>query len=157
MYDYMIYWLKQILLIIWQLPQILIALIMLPFLGTKKLIKYEKFCWTYECEKMLGAISLGCFIFLSPHSAKKETTIAHELDGHVKQSHILGWLFLIVIGLPSITWAGIYKKLGFKNYYWLYTESWANKLAGLGVDSCYRLYFLKKPKYKTKKYDSIIG
>ena len=136
-------WIIQILLIIWQLPQIIVALFMLPFLGDKKLIKYDNYCWAYECEKMSGAISLGCFIFLSRYSAKRETTIAHEY-GHVKQSHILSWCYLI-LGMCSLMNAW----LRFTEcYYDYWTESWANKLAGLGVDSLCRLYFLDKPDYK---------
>ena len=141
-----IHWLKQISLIIWQLPQIIVALFMLPFLGNKKLIKYDNYCWAFECEKMSGAISLGCFIFLSPYSAKRETTIAHEY-GHVKQSHILGWCYLI-LGMCSLMNAW----LRFTEcYYDYWTESWANKNAGLGVDSLCRLYFLDKPNYKINK------
>ena len=101
---------------------------MLPFLGKLRLISCKNYNYCFEGEKMLGAISLGSFCFASKSSAKRDTTIAHEQDGHVRQSHLLGPLYLLVIGLPSVTWAGIYRSLGFKNYYWLYTESWANKL-----------------------------
>lgn len=135
---------KQFGYILWQLPQIIVALIMLPFLGKKTFIRKENYCWIYECEKMSGGISLGCFIFLSPYSAKKEATIQHEL-GHVKQSHMLSWLYLIVIGLPSLLWA----RFGDddKCYYSFYTESWSNHLMGLKVKhnqyGCY-LYIPKE-------------
>lgn len=120
---------KQIFFIIWQLPQIIVALVMWPFMGTKKLIRKENYCWIYECSKMSGGISLGCFIYLSPSCAKKEEVIRHEL-GHIKQSHMLSWLYLIVIGLPSILWATFH---GPACYYSFYTENWANKLMGLSV------------------------
>lgn len=123
---------KDVLLQIWwvifQLPQVALALIMLPFLGKKKLIRKENYCWIYECEKMRGGISLGTFIFLSPYSAKKEATIRHEL-GHVKQSHMLGPLY-IIIGILSILWAAFH---GNRCYYDFFTESNANKLMGLKV------------------------
>lgn len=120
----------QILLILWQLPQCLVGLVMLPFLGKLRLVRYENYCWAFEGEKMSGGISLGCFIFLSKYSAKKEATILHEY-GHVKQSHMLGWLYLIVIGLPSILWA----TFGDNNkcYYSFYTEKGANQAMGLEV------------------------
>ena len=70
--------LKFIGLFLWQLPQNIIALVMLPFLGKLKLVKYHKYCFAFEAKRMKGAISLGSFIFLSPYSAKRETTIAHE-------------------------------------------------------------------------------
>lgn len=114
---------------IYQLPQNLIALLLMPFMGKMKLIRKENYCFIYECSKMGGGISLGCFIFLSPQSAKKEVTILHEL-GHVKQSHMLSWLYLLVIGIPSLLNAAF----NFTNcYYDFYTEYWANKLMNLKV------------------------
>lgn len=121
--------LKQIFFIIWQLPQVLVALVMWPFLGKKKLIRKENYCWIYECEAMSGGISLGCFIYLSPSCAKREATIRHEL-GHVKQSHYLGVLYLFIIGLPSILWAMFH---GNRCYYSFYTEKGANRAMGLEV------------------------
>lgn len=114
---------------LWQLPQNIVALIMLPFLGIKKQIKCENRCYAFECSKMNGGISLGNFIFLSKKSAKREAVILHEY-GHAKQSRMLGWLYLIIIGLPSLANAVI----GFTDcYYSWYTESWANKLMGVKV------------------------
>lgn len=118
----------QILLIIYQLPQCIVGLVMLPFLGKLEFVRYENYCWIFKGEKMLGGISLGCFIFLSKYSSK-ETTILHEL-GHVKQSHVLGPLYLIVIGLPSILNA----MFGFTDcYYDFFPEKNANDLMGLKV------------------------
>jgi hypothetical protein len=118
---------KFVLLFLWQLPQNIVALLMFPFLGEKKKIRYDNYTYAYECSKMNGGISLGSFIFLSPKSAKKEAVILHEY-GHVKQSHMLGILYLLVIGLPSL--ANVI--IGFTDcYYSWYTESWANKLVGL--------------------------
>lgn len=117
------------LLILWQLPQNIIALLMLPFLGDKKIIKQENFTLIYSCSKMKGGISLGNFIFLDPTLSQKEVTIRHEL-GHVKQSHMLGWFYLLIIGLPSILNA-MFKFT--ECYYSWYTESWANKLMDLKV------------------------
>ena len=133
-------------LILWQLPQCLLGLVIYPFLGKKKLVKYENFCWAFEAERMSGGISLGCFIFLSPYSAKRETTIAHEY-GHVVDSMIWGPLYLLVVGLPSLLNAWFRFT---ECYYSWYTEKWANKHAGLGVDALCRLYFLDKPDYKKK-------
>ena len=118
---------KFVLLFLWQLPQNLIALFIYPFLGKKKLIQNSDYSYVFECSKMNGGISLGNFIFLSTKSAKKEAVIRHEL-GHVKQSHMLGWLYLIIIGFPSLLNAVVC----FTDcYYEWYTESWANNLAGV--------------------------
>lgn len=123
--------LRNILLVIWQLPQDLVGLVMYPFVGKKKLLRVSEYgTRVYEADNMQGAISLGNFIYLSNYSAKSEETIAHEL-GHTKQSRILGWLYVFVIGIPSICWASF--KPREKCYYEFYTESWANKCAGLKV------------------------
>jgi hypothetical protein len=139
-----VWWIKFILLFIWQLPQNIVALVMLPFLGKLRLISCKNYNYCFEGEKMSGAISLGSFCFTSKAGAKRDTTIAHEQDGHVKQSHYLGPFYLLVIGIPSITWASTYRMLGFKNYYSFYTEAWANKLAGLETyGNYYILRFIK--------------
>lgn len=132
-----------ILLYLWQLPQLLVALVMYPFLGKKKMVgkdKYGKVC--YEAEKMKGGISLGPISYVGPGS--REETIAHELKGHTKDSLYFGPLYLLVIGLPSIIWAMTYdwKK---HCYYDFYTECRANRFAGLVVKNC-RLFFKEEEK-----------
>ena len=117
---------KWVLLFIWQIPQNLVALCMLPFMGhiTLKCIKRYSWCLICDTMKTHGSISLGNFVLLGSNS---DATCAHEL-GHVKDSHLFGPLYLFIIGLASIIWAGfnIYKKKGV-SYYSLYTESRANK------------------------------
>lgn len=71
-----------VILMLWQLPQNLVAVLMMPFLGKMKLIRFDFYTFAFECEKMSGGISLGNFIFLSPTSAQREATILHEY-GHV--------------------------------------------------------------------------
>ena len=79
-----------------------------------------------------SAMSLGDYLFVSPMSLQK--SIQHEC-GHSKQSDILGPLYLIVIGIPSLLHNIVHylcSKIGIKwNYYSFYTESWANKLVGI--------------------------
>ena len=106
---------------------------MMPFMGKKKKICYRNYSICYEAEKMNGGISLGSIIYVSEKSAKNLSTIAHELDGHTKQSKLLGPLYLLVIGIPSIAWAYLRDEKKYPNYYAFYTESWANKCAGLIV------------------------
>lgn len=77
-------------------------------------------------------MSLGDYIFLNLNST--ELSVKHEC-GHSRQSNILGPLYLIVIGVPSVLHNVIHylcSKVGIKwNYYSFYTESWANKLVGI--------------------------
>lgn len=74
-----------------------------------------------------GSVSLGKYIFISEISKNNRNTILHEC-GHSKQSRILGPLYLIVIGIPSITWAMYWTPKTGKSYYSFYTEKWADKL-----------------------------
>lgn len=79
-----------------------------------------------------SAMSLGDYLFVNPMSSQE--SIQHEC-GHSKQSNILGPLYLIVIGIPSLLHNIVHylcNKIGIKwNYYSFYTESWANKLVGI--------------------------
>jgi hypothetical protein len=93
----------KILWFLWGLPQNLIGAIMHIFL-IKSAIKTQK----YKDSVILflpgnyGAVSLGMFIFFfSDFGKNTEKTIKHEY-GHSIQSKILGPLYLLVIGLPSI-------------------------------------------------------
>jgi hypothetical protein len=124
------YYLKYIMSFLWQLPQNIVALIMMPFLGKMTLICHERHTYAFECSNMNGGISLGNFIFLSPCSAGKETTVMHEF-GHSVDSVKFGWLYLFVIGIPSLCWAMFKPKN--RCYYSWYTERWANENAGLEV------------------------
>ncbi len=85
----------------------------------------------------IGGVSLGLFIFVSDNHKDgfSEKIAVHEF-GHTIQSLILGPLYLIVIGLPSIIWCGLpfFKKMRREksvSYYDLYTEHWANHLGEL--------------------------
>jgi hypothetical protein len=84
-------------------------------------------------------LSLGKYIFVPYHSNVKPTAksvqnyIKHEY-GHTIQSKYLGWFYLLVIGLPSLIWAGCfegYRQKTGKSYYSFYTEKWADKLGGV--------------------------
>ena len=124
------FYFELILWFLWQLPQNLVALVMMPFLGKMELVRFENYCWVFSCQKMMGGISLGNFIFLSPYMAKKEANVRHEL-GHTVQSHMLGWAYLFSVGICSLCWAAFGSND--KCYHDFWTESWANKLAGLKV------------------------
>lgn len=120
-----------ILSFIWQLPQNLIALIMLPFLGKLRLISYKKFCFAFEGEHMIGGISLGNFAFLSTNLSRKAASVAHEQEGHTHDSKLFGPLYLFVIGLPSLIHAWLYDKN--TCYYDFWTERRANRFANVEV------------------------
>lgn len=84
-----------------------------------------------------SSLSLGMFLFVSVgYKEKPETSelykklVVHEY-GHTIQSLVLGPLYLIIVGLPSILWAALppFRKMRREkkiSYYSFYTESWAN-------------------------------
>lgn len=121
---------RNILLTLWQLPQILIGWVLLLFYRPSR----HKYYWAvyatvYHSPKMRGGISLGSVVILGENPS--DNTLLHEL-AHCVQSRRLGWLYLIVIGLPSILWAATHRWLApNKSYYWFYTEKWADKIAGI--------------------------
>lgn len=119
---------KKILFYLWQLPQTLIAFFILllwkhEYVGDYK----DKKC--YVVKKFNGSMSLGEFLFFSSSGIKREENKAHE-RGHSEDSIKWGWLYLIVWGIPSILWAGIFHKSG-TDYFRFYTEKSANKHANL--------------------------
>lgn len=119
---------RNILLYIWQLPQNLLGLLL------RAIYKGNDSDYNgaivRRSTKMGGGISLGKYIIINQWLTNK--TIMHEY-GHSIQSKYLGWLYLLVIGLPSIIWAGLYGSVVKETpdgYYKFYTEKWANKLGG---------------------------
>lgn len=118
----------------WCLPQTLLGFILKLILKGKKTNAHGKEVYVYNFKS--GSASLGKYILLCPQHAADEKVIKHEC-GHQKQSLILGWLFLLVIGLPSFLWAWFGQNLVSKikkkpvSYYSFYTEKWADKLGGV--------------------------
>jgi len=137
-----LWWVVFVLLTIWQLPQFLVAVVMLPFIGKLKLIAERHYNFCFVGEGMSGGISLGPFCYVSPYLTG-DTHVAHELDGHTVDSKIWGPLYLFVIGIPSLLNA-MYDFT--ECYYDFYPERWANKHAGLATDNRCNLYFIKDKK-----------
>ena len=126
-------YIRNLILFIWQLPQHLLAILYIGYLvmmckdlGVDS--RYKQ-AIVIPCV-MRGAVTLGCYVFVGLNSEYRKT-VKHEL-GHTIQSKILGPLYLIVIGIPNITYCGlrkIFPSLRKKNYYNFYTEKWANNLS----------------------------
>ena len=121
---------KKIILFIWQLPQNLLGLLVIHF---SKAWTYNEKIWLTE---YFFGVSLGNYIILYKDSGTN--SIKHE-QGHQKQSLYLGWLYLLIIGLPSAC-GNIYDRIVHKKwntekrikwYYNLPWEKWADKLGGV--------------------------
>lgn len=135
---------KNIILFIHQLPQNLVGLVILLwhkwFCKHNKPLKIECDGITYYELKHINdcGVSLGNYIFIDSDSALYcgDDTIHHE-HGHQLQSKYLGWLYLIIIGLPSACGNLIdritHSRHGNKKcwYYKQPWEAWADKLGGV--------------------------
>ena len=78
-----------------------------------------------------ASMGMGMFIFFGHRSeADAARLLVHEY-GHTIQSILLGPLYLPVIGLPSVLWAGLprfvaARREGRVSYFDFYPERWAN-------------------------------
>ena len=116
---------------LYQLPQNLIGLLVIAFTKAQK----QKKCGIvfYHTNYSMFGVSLGNYIIIG--GSVVENTVKHEY-GHQFQSLYLGWLYLLVVGLPSVArniWDRIaHRKWSYKKrsewYFGGYPENWADKL-----------------------------
>lgn len=145
------YFLYVLLQCTWGAPQSLVGAVMFLFHKRSEHLNFHGAAATLWERR--SSVSLGAFVFASKEPyvneringeySRKELTerlLVHEY-GHTIQSLILGPLYLVVIGLPSLLWAGLpicAKKRRDKgiSYYSLYTEKWANSLGETVTKRC---------------------
>lgn len=78
-----------------------------------------------------GSMGIGMFIFMGHKGEPIEGQVLVHEYGHTWQSALLGPFFLLIIGLPSLLWAGLpvcrrlreRKKIRYVDFY---PEAWAN-------------------------------
>ena len=131
---------KRALLMLWELPQNILGALLFIFFAvfSDSVILDDDDSLEMYSPMMRGAISLGIFRvyaykYLGNGARYVELVRRHE-KGYRKQSKMLGPLYLIVIGLPSLIWATLHssvRRLGAVDYYSFYTERWADKLGGV--------------------------
>lgn len=136
---------KKVILYVWQLPQNILGLLVI--LVTRAKLVPEHDVW-YSMKYLFG-VSLGSYIIFG--SRWSEVSVKHEI-GHQKQSQKLGWLYLLVIGLPSLAGNTIDRTLhkkwsSMRKTNWYYNLPWekqADKLGGVcrayGQDGRYVRY-----------------
>jgi hypothetical protein len=129
------------LLSIWEFPQILLGLLVLAIAKTgRKTVRMEREKQLLFVETTGMGVSLGWFIFWSPSGNRypyyTNDCRMHEY-GHSRQSAMLGPLYLIVVGIPSLSrvaYSRYYcKKHGhaWKHYFDAFPENWADTLGGI--------------------------
>jgi len=116
--------------VVWGLPQTVLGLALcLALRGPRRRYAFRTAIVT-EWGIRAGFTS-GMFIFV-PRSCSRELLL-HEY-GHTLQSALLGPIYLPLIVLPSLAWAGLPACRGFRrnhqfSYYRFPVERWANVLA----------------------------
>ena len=119
---------KNLVLWLWQLPQNL--------LGLAAIILLEAYRPCYNAEPdiythyktFFSSVCLGDFLIMNGYNVT-DRGVMHE-RGHQKQSLYLGWLYLLLIGLPSVIGNLLHRLIKF-DYYKQPWEAWADKLGGV--------------------------
>ena len=123
------------LLAIWQLPQIILGLIMLALFRNKTTYTNPNngvTVWNINSGKTFGTACFSTGPVIVTCDGAQDDILLHE-TGHSKQSIYLGIFYHIVISIPSVCrfW---YKRIFKKSQEWYksgYPENWADKLGGL--------------------------
>lgn len=120
-----------VLLYVWQLPQHILALILLWVFRRRvtSIYRYEHVT-VYRLSGTGWGVSLGRYVFLDVWYS--DLSVMHE-TGHSVQSRYLGPLYLIVVGVPSIA-MNILTRIGIldaNRYYDRWPENWADRLGGI--------------------------
>lgn len=125
---------KKIILFIWQLPQNFLGLLVILFTHVKQRFHISTSIKFYHSNINNFGVSLGNFIVLGGYYESND--LKHEF-GHHKQSLYLGWLYLLIIGIPSFL-GNIYDRLFHKNWQiinrvrWYYNQPWEKWVDKLG-------------------------
>lgn len=130
---------------LWEAPQSMLGVAMLGAEAARgRILNVDVERGRVVVESRGTGISLGYFVFWSQQSSRWHELDArnrgHEL-GHAEQSRMLGWLYLPVVGVPSISgaaYAFLYRELTgrrWTGYYERYPERWADQLGGVVRES----------------------
>ena len=90
-----------IILYLWQLPQNLLGLALVCLTHAKAMETKDGITF-YSTSGMKGTgVSLGSMVIISENMFSREYMRKHEY-GHCRQSKMLGFMYLIIVGIPSI-------------------------------------------------------
>jgi len=124
------------LFLFWELPQYILGIFFILFLNRRIIdILVYKDAHVFIARNFPGGISLIIILNESEipdsinESGGRLKCLLHEY-GHSIQSFLLGWLYLPLVGIPSVIRAAVWKnrRLNPALYYKRYPESWADKL-----------------------------
>lgn len=130
--------------LVWEGPQTALGAVVLAVEAARgRIVQVEVEGGRLVVESTGTGISLGHIVFWSRENSRWHDldirNRAHEL-GHTRQSRTLGWLYLPVVGLPSISraaYALVFREVTgrqWSHYYDGYPENWADRLGGVRRD-----------------------
>ena len=119
------------LLCVWQLPQIIVGLLMLIIFRNKVCYVNKRngvFVWRISHGGLFGRACFSTGPFIITVDSPSDDLLLHE-TGHSLQSIYLGLLYHIVVSIPSIClfWYRRIKKKDLEWYHSCWPESWADK------------------------------
>jgi hypothetical protein len=138
---YVFKYLKLSFLFFWEIPQNLLGLIVLSVMKYKqRIINTKQDTHRKFIETPHTGVSLGWFIFWTP-SGNRFPHLANDCRmhefGHARQSVMLGPLYLLIVGIPSlcrVAYSYWYRKKynkNWENYFDGFPENWADRLGGV--------------------------
>lgn len=144
--QYLLNELKEWAVLLWTYPQTILGYILVAITGAEPMYmtirnKQYKYYLAKRFNKTWSGVSLGDYIVFSKEEFIDEINVRHEY-GHYTQSIILGPLYLIVIGLPSVL-GNLWDRIIHRSWscldriVWYYTqphEHWADKIAGITLE-----------------------
>lgn len=130
-----------VLLFVWELPQIVLGLLVYACMkARRKVVHVETGKNRVFIHTLNTGVSLGWFIFWTPAGNRfpelENDCRMHEY-GHARQSVMLGPLYLLVVGIPSVMrvfygkWYYCKYHRYWQGYFWGFPENWADKLGGV--------------------------
>ena len=135
-------------LFIWDLPQNILGLIVLAvYKKRNKVVSTRQSGRRLYIETPGTGVSLGWLVFWTSAGNRfthlENDCLLHEY-GHARQSALLGPLYLVIVGIPSVLRA-LYsrwhkKRFGkrWENYFNGFPENWADRLGGVISEEKYR-------------------
>ena len=132
-------------LFLWELPQNVLGAVNFALTFARRKVRrarIERERVMVEIEPGANAVSLGLFVFWSPHDNPWVPVGPENRDheyGHSIQSRWLGPLYLPLVGVPStarVLYAVAHKTITRRRwggYYAGYPENWADRLGGADV------------------------
>lgn len=135
---------KKLISFFWQLPQNILGIIVI-YVTKATRIKSYVYDQPYfvATEWRSFGVSLGNYIIFGKYMFPKLDVRLHEF-GHQRQSRMLGPLYLLIIGIPSLL-GNIFDRIFHKKwdsvrrckwYYALPWEKWADELGGVERFKC---------------------